>query len=359
MIRLASVRLPDPPTLRSSLRGTLLLVGLFSLANVAGGIAIPRFDATIWWLDLPRLPVAISFVVHIAITAAVLLYALDACSNIWLRRFCLVCLALCSAIALYNCGWFFWLLSQGSIGSAFPVPFSLPVAAVLCLALHDLNRRRSRASHASGIDSRLSPIAFIASALLFPLLQMLCFGNSDYTRPADAIVVFGARAFADGRASIALSDRVRTACRLYHEGYAPLLIFSGGPADGSMHETEAMRRLALALGVPGHAIVLDRDGVSTSATATNSRIIFDHLGIRRAIAVSHFYHLPRIKLAFQRQGIDVYTVPAEESGAFSGTPWQLFREAAGLGIYYLAPLWEPASPRAPSSFTIDSEARLT
>jgi uncharacterized SAM-binding protein YcdF (DUF218 family) len=339
---------------RSSLRSVVLLLGIFSAANLIGGTIFPGFDATIWWLDLPPLHTRISFLLLLAVTAALLLYAFDLIRTPALRGFCLACLAIAALIALFNTGSFFWLLARGSIASEFPLPFSLPIAVILALACRKIVRSVDRSA-----GTRLSPFAFVAAAILFPLLQMLCFGGSDYSRPADAIVVFGARAYADGRASIALADRVRTAYRLYREGYAPLLIFSGGPADGTMHETEAMRRLAISLGVPDSAIVLDRDGVSTSATAVNSRIIFESLGVRRAIAVSNFYHLPRIKLAFQRQGIDIYTVPAEESRSFSGTPWQLIREAAGLGIYYLAPLWEPARPRIPSSITVDSPALLT
>jgi hypothetical protein len=56
------------------------------------------------------------------------------------------------------------------------------------------------------------------------------------------------------------------------------------------------------------------------------------------LAVSHFYHLPRIKLAFQREGRDVFTVPAEQTEPLVGLPRYMLREVAALWMYYLLPL---------------------
>jgi uncharacterized SAM-binding protein YcdF (DUF218 family) len=164
---------------------------------------------------------------------------------------------------------------------------------------------------------------------------MFCFGKTDYRRPADAIVVLGARAYADGRPSDALADRVRTACKLYRDGFARKLIFSGGPGDGAVHETEAMRRMALQLRVKPEDIVLDRDGLNTRATVRNSEAIFSQLHAQRVLVVSHFYHLPRIKLSYQRDGWDVYTVPAKERYLLRQTPYNMLREVAALWVYYL------------------------
>jgi uncharacterized SAM-binding protein YcdF (DUF218 family) len=171
-----------------------------------------------------------------------------------------------------------------------------------------------------------------------PFAQMFCFGPTDYRRPADAIVVFGARVYADGRVSDALADRVRTGCELYKDGLAKRIIFSGGPGDGDVHETEAMRAMALKLGVPAQAIMLDRDGINTRATVSNTCAMFEDSEIRRVLAVSHFYHLPRIKMSYQRQDLEVYTVPAKESYTLTAMPYFMARETAALWVYYLRPL---------------------
>jgi len=167
---------------------------------------------------------------------------------------------------------------------------------------------------------------------------MLFFGKTDYRRPADIAVVLGARVYADGRPSDALADRVRTACKLYHDGTVKKLLFSGGPGDGSIHETEGMKRMAIQLGVKPEDILLDPHGVNTQATVKNTEAIFQQLHASRVLVVSHFYHLPRIKLAYHRDGREVYTVPAKESYLLRQMPFNMAREVAALWVYYFRPL---------------------
>jgi uncharacterized SAM-binding protein YcdF (DUF218 family) len=234
---------------------------------------------------------------------------------------------------------FYVLLARGTIGAGFPVAFSLLVSLALLVVLFGLGVTRTRSFCKKGQSGKIVfAMTFAACLVGFPLAQMFCFGKTDYRRRADAIVVFGARVYADGRCSDALSDRVRTGCRLYLDGLAERLILSGGPGDGEIHETEAMRRMAVGLGVPAEAIVLDEKGVNTQATVKNTCEIFQHLGIKRVVAVSHFYHLPRIKMTYQRRGWEVYTVPARESYLLTEMPKYVLREVAALWVYYLRPL---------------------
>ena len=48
---------------------------------------------------------------------------------------------------------------------------------------------------------------------------------------------------------------------------------------GSVHETEAMRRMAAGLGVPDGAIILETDGLNTAKTAANTCEVFRRLGM--------------------------------------------------------------------------------
>lgn len=154
-------------------------------------------------------------------------------------------------------------------------------------------------------------------------------------------MVFGARVYADGSLSLAVADRVRTGCSLYKQGLVQKVIFSGGPGDGDIHETEAMRRMAIQLGVPACDILLDRQGLNTEATVRNTCGMLIEHGLSRVLAVSHFYHLPRIKLAYQRHGREVYTVPAQETRRLRALPAYMLREVAALLLYYVRPLASP------------------
>ncbi|MEP6758967.1 MAG: YdcF family protein, partial [Actinomycetota bacterium] len=158
----------------------------------------------------------------------------------------------------------------------------------------------------------------------------------DYRRPAQAAVVLGARVMPDGEASVVLADRVRTGVELYREGLVMTLVMSGGlEPDTGYDETAVMRALAVQEGVPAADILVDPGGTSTTATVTDTVGLFAERGIDAVLVVSHFYHLPRIKLAYERAGLEVYTVPASQSAIVPRTPENVAREVPALWIYYL------------------------
>jgi len=319
-------------------RGVALFFGAFTLVNLTGQMWRPGFDASIWWVDLRPLPgVAAAMLLW---TAGLLLTAhgVRPAASVWRRGATAAALLLLIAVALGNAVTVVSLLARGAVKAAVVVPLSVVVAGLLGWSLLGVLRRggvcwRFSWRRAGGVAAVLA-----VCTLTFPVLQMYCFGYTDYRRPADVIVVFGCKAYADGRPSDALADRVRTAVALYHEGIAARLIFSGGPGDGEHHETAVMQRMAMELGVPAEAIVRDEDGLNTRATVVNTAAMCEAAGLRRVIAVSHFYHLPRIKLAYQRAGMEVYTVPAKETYVLTQMPYNIAREVAAVWFYYVRPL---------------------
>jgi VWFA-related protein len=304
-------------------------VAIFLLAfTAASGLAAG--DANLWWLDLRAFPPAARAILF-ALAALALLVAVAAPRPRPLRLAAAAVLAFTALVAAFNALTFYRLLFRGEITSYFPLPLSVLIALALAGLVATLLRPR---------PARLAPMLAGAAAafVAFPLLQVAAFGSTDYRRQADVIVVFGARAYSNGAASSPLADRVRKGVELYHAGYAPKLLFSGGPGDGAIHEPEAMRRLAMRMGVPDDAIVMDPHGLNTEATARNTRAI---AGDARVLAVSHFYHLPRIKLAFQRAGLDVFTVPCETT-RLSLLPYNVPRESVAFWAYYVRLFTQPA-----------------
>jgi len=320
-------------------RGTVLFLGAFGLLNVLAGRMHPGFDINIWWLDVRWLP---GWLAQAALCAASLLML---AFGLWPRlsrrrliitRAALVWLAL---VAGHNSLMFYRAKSQGAFSGGLPLPMSLLLLGLLvCLLL--VIGRGGRVRRPWSVGSVVVILAVILIwVAVFPLGQMAFFGQTDYSRPVDSIVVFGAGVYADGTMSQALSDRVETACNLYGEGLAEWLIVSGGPAPGPVHETEAMRVAAIERGVPVERILVDADGLNTDATVANTASMFDERGIRRVLAVSHWYHLPRIKMTYQRAGWDVFTTPAVESPPpLQALPYFVAREVAAVWVYYLRPL---------------------
>lgn len=175
------------------------------------------------------------------------------------------------------------------------------------------------------LAARAAAVALAGAALVFAWVQAA--GAVDYgvARTADAIVVFGSKVSADGTPSGSLLDRTVTACRLWKRGAAPVLVFSGGLGVGApVSEPEAMRAIALAEGVPAEAIVLDEEGWTTAATVANAASLARERGWRRVFAVSHDYHLARIRLLGDRAGLPVRTVPAVET---CSPGWKVFATA--------------------------------
>ena len=51
--------------------------------------------------------------------------------------------------------------------------------------------------------------------------------------------------------------------------------------------------------------------------------------------MSQPYHLPRIKLAFQAEGLNVATVPAVDEEPIAQLPLYILREVPGFWAYYV------------------------
>ena len=317
-------------------RALALFLGVFSLLNLAGDLLRRDFSANLSWIDLRLLPALPAGMLLLLAAFCLVAYGIAPPRSHWRRISTLGSVGSVAIVTLWNTTEFYWLLWQGRVHSLMPVPLSLFLLVALVFILRDVTRP-GRTPSPAGIPLRTA-ILLVCCCVAFPLAQMICFGNTDYRRTADVAVVFGARAYADGRPSDALADRVRTACRLYQDGQVKKLIFSGGPGDGPVTEPESMKRMAIGLGVNPADILTDADGLNTQATVRNTESIFAQFNAHRVLVVSHFYHLPRIKLAYQRAGREVYTVPARESYFLRQIPFSMAREIPALWVYYFRPL---------------------
>jgi hypothetical protein len=109
-----------------------------------------------------------------------------------------------------------------------------------------------------------------------------------------------------------------------------------------------MKRLAIHLGVRPQDILVDNAGLNTQATVRNTGPLLSGIPAARVAIVSHFYHLPRIKLAYWGMGCEVFTVPARENPLFLH-PYNMVREIAAFWLYYLRSL---ASGRVANATTL-------
>jgi vancomycin permeability regulator SanA len=167
-----------------------------------------------------------------------------------------------------------------------------------------------------------------AAFVCIHLAYIVSYGHTDFRRPADAAVVFGARVDDDGTPCAALRDRLDTAVELHGQGLVHYLIMTGARGANGQDEPEVMARYAAERGVPPARIILDHEGRNTRASAANCRAIVRELGFRRLLAVTQYFHCARVKLAFDREETPCFTVPTCSSRRPGGAePVKLSRES--------------------------------
>jgi vancomycin permeability regulator SanA len=121
-------------------------------------------------------------------------------------------------------------------------------------------------------------------------------------------IVFGAGLWRNGTATPVLIDRVTTAANLYSTGKVEKLLMSGDNRFVDYNEPAVMRELALSLGVPDVAIVLDYAGRRTYDSCYRAKAIF---GVTEAILVTQAFHLPRAIYLCNQLGVDSVGVEAD------------------------------------------------
>ncbi|MCI0668913.1 MAG: YdcF family protein [Myxococcaceae bacterium] len=179
----------------------------------------------------------------------------------------------------------------------------------------------------------MSATALILCTVLGFAWRVDRFGVRERAHPADVLVVLGARVRPSGEPSLALRARVEKAVALYRAGVAPRLLFSGGVGSHPPSEARAAATLAVSLGVPPEACVLEEDSHSTAENARLSAEVLRRLGATRVVVVSDPYHLLRARQLFRLHGFEVGTSPAlqceRHTHLLSRLRWTL-RESAAL-----------------------------
>ena len=147
--------------------------------------------------------------------------------------------------------------------------------------------------------------------------------EQDQSRPADAIVVFGAAEYS-GHPSPIYKARLDHAYTLFKSGLAPLIITTGGAArDPSFSEGEVGRDYLVSRGVPDGDIIAETQSADTSQSASRIANILRANGLHNCLAVSDGYHMFRVKHMLEREGITVFASPRPDSRVRS--PWQRVR----------------------------------
>lgn len=155
-------------------------------------------------------------------------------------------------------------------------------------------------------------ISLCAALYLLAAAALTWAGLRQDAQPADVGVVFGNKVQPWGQPSASLASRLDKAAKLYHQGLFPRVIVSGGLGKEGWDEALVMADYLVERGVPREAILVDQQGNNTYLTAMHAAELAQQHGFRSFVLISHFYHLPRARMAFERFGLSpVYIAYAE------------------------------------------------
>lgn len=137
---------------------------------------------------------------------------------------------------------------------------------------------------------------------------------------AEAIVVLGGstRPQAPPRPWVEVlesGDRVLYGVKLYQDGMAPLIVFSGGRINwkdaAKRSEAEDMTEIALAMGVPERNILRENESLNTYQNAVNTAKLLQQRQIDTILLVTSAIHMPRSMAIFKHQGLNVTAAPTD------------------------------------------------
>jgi len=160
---------------------------------------------------------------------------------------------------------------------------------------------------------------------------------------ADVIVVLAGGVGESGEPGEAYQEKVKQGVELYHQGLADHLIFSSG-VTYVFKEARVMKALALSLGVPERAIILDELGGGNYRSLLTVKRIMDERGWTRMLLVASRYNAVRSRLVAKKNlpGIDVAITPAPtsvffgESGPMDWKPARaIFHEYEAIAYYWM------------------------
>lgn len=158
--------------------------------------------------------------------------------------------------------------------------------------------------------------------------------EGDPLRKADAIVVFGAAEYA-GRPSPVLKARLDHALDLYQQGYAPVVITTGGAGLDPVYSEGGVGRDYLTKhGVPDVSVIGETQGNDTAESSDRVGAIMHKNHMRTALVVSDAYHIFRIKQMMKTENVQAFGAPRPES--LPKTRWGRFLGVSREVVSYWA-----------------------
>ena len=146
--------------------------------------------------------------------------------------------------------------------------------------------------------------------------QVYWTSRQDQAKAAGAIVVMGAAQY-DGRPSPVLQARLDHAVQLWNDGYADLIVVTGGMKAGDrVTQGFAGYQYLKSQGVPDEDIKIEVEGTNSYEELSASSLIIDNAGVgNRVLIVTDPYHSLRVQQIAEEVGLNASVSPADVHGS--------------------------------------------
>ncbi len=207
-----------------------------------------------------------------------------------------------------------------------PLIFCIPLFIILIWPSRPARKGKRKANTKVRWVIAIWIILFILSSRGFfqlfswPLKELTPASNK---HKADIIVVATAGVHESGAPSPGSTIRAHTAAQLYLEGWAPLILVTGGvthPYDPHIH-AKGMHIILRGMGVPDENILIENQSIDTYMNSTMSTEILKARNLEKVLLVTHDYHLLRLSLVFQQTGLEIFPYAANISSAKKPPSW--------------------------------------
>jgi uncharacterized SAM-binding protein YcdF (DUF218 family) len=195
--------------------------------------------------------------------------------------------------------------------------------------------RGTRALDWAKVLRRALVVAVVVPALYFGVTFMQVWWTSrhDGAHSSQAVIVLGAAQY-DGRPSPVLRARLDHAADLYHRNLAPVVVVTGGKADGDRFtESAAGANYLHTKGVPDEAILREATGRTSWQSLAASARFLRQRGIEDVVLVSDPFHAARIHGIASELGLRSATSPTRTSPIRGLSEFRhLVTETAQVGV---------------------------
>jgi uncharacterized SAM-binding protein YcdF (DUF218 family) len=168
---------------------------------------------------------------------------------------------------------------------------------------------------------------------LISLYQVWSVGRADQLEPVDAIVVMGAAQY-DGRPSPQLAARLDHVVELWPQGYAPLVVVTGGNLPGDRFtEASASADYLIERGVPDDVILREDEGSNSFESLEATAALLEARGLDEVLIVTDPYHALRSRETAEELGLTA-RVSSTDTSVVQGSDaaGRHLQEAAGVAV---------------------------